>query len=178
MNAVQPVETPSPEATLKKLETYQRLHGNTLHDPNLKSNFHVDHLIPFIRQHVDETPPKLLERLDTLLTTYRGSSVQEQFEQRVSECLHRIPPVASELVTELCSAITLQIPVYFELARDVLKSSALTTSDYAIISDTFFNACAPFLAPGASTPPDHYAHSFLPVALLAKSKQLCQERPK
>jgi hypothetical protein len=172
MQNAQPTHAPSPQEMIKKLEAYQRCHGLYLHDPSLNADYRVDLLIPHIRHYEDTSSAGFLNRVEELLARYDGSSVQAQFEQQLSEHLQREVPVANDLVEGLCSAIPLQTPVHIELARAVAESPVLTSSDFAVISDRFFSACAPFLAHGVNTAPDHFSHSFLQVALLAKSKQL------
>lgn len=174
MSAPQPIDKPSPEETIRKLEAFQRCHGNYLSDPSQKVSFHVDLCIPHIRNWDDGTLDSFIRRLDELVSTYASPSRQWQFEQQLSERLHRETPAASELVEGLCSAITLQTPVYIQLALAVLESPALGTSDYAVISESFFNAYATYNAPGTTTPGDHFSHSFLPVAVQARLKQLGQ----
>lgn len=177
MYIAQPTNLPSPETTIAKLEDFQRCHGLYLRDPANKSDYRVDLLIRNMGYDEHTRSASFLTRIEELLAAYAGSNIHARFEQQLTELLHREAPAAKDLVEGLCSAIPLQTPVYIELARAVVESPALTTSDVAAISEQFFSACAPFLAHGVNTAPDHFSHSFLQVALLAKSKQLAACQP-
>jgi hypothetical protein len=172
MRVSQPTDKPSAEDTIKRLEAFQRCNGKDLPDPSLKATFQVDRLIPHIRNCDDGTLDDFLRRLNDLLTAYPSPSRQALFEQQLNERLDRECPAASDLVEGLCSAINDGIPVYIQLALEILESPALSTSDFALISQRFFDAYAAYHAPSKITPPDHFSDSFLPVAVQARLKQL------
>ncbi len=89
MRASQPTDKLSAEDTIRKLEAFQRCHGEYLFDPLQKVTLRVDLCIPHIRNCDDGTLDDFIRRLDELVSTYVGPSLEWHFEHQLRERLQR-----------------------------------------------------------------------------------------
>jgi len=81
-----------------------------------------------------------------------------------------------DIVEGLCGMMRAQKTLPIALVRPVLERRELGGIELAEISLKFFEVSAQYLFPGIPCREDHFAHSFLAVALMAKSFEMCAER--
>jgi hypothetical protein len=81
-----------------------------------------------------------------------------------------------ELIEGLCGFMHAQKTLRLDQVRPVLERSELGAEGLKEVSSRFFEVAALFIFPGLSCSDDHFAHSFLDIALMAKSFEMGIER--
>lgn len=93
----------------------------------------------------------------------------QQIEQGLRHLAGSNEVTRANIVEGIAGLVHARQPLDIAQVRPALERAELTAEDLGRISQTFFDAAARFLFPGVPQSPQHYAHSFLQVALMAKA---------